>query len=136
MKNVVRAPLALTAATLAVAAFTLPAHASDSADSPVRSVAVGCYESAGKFASYPGSGSSNAYYPARGTYRSVRGYCNDINVKLESTRKVRVCTVNKCHPWVTASKNTWTVVFKNSVWGAGYYLQFKGTAVAYGWLAD
>jgi hypothetical protein len=66
----------------------------------------------------------------------VLGYCNDINVKLNSTRSVRVCTRNKCHDWYSAPTNQWTVVFRNSVVGADYYLQFAGQSSVGFYLAD
>ncbi|MER7576973.1 hypothetical protein [Streptomyces sp. NPDC126514] len=124
-------------AALAVAAAcaALPTQAQASTN-PASSTAASCYGSASYFDAYPGTSGTNAYWPSRGNYTSVLGYCNDINVKLNSTRDVRVCTRNKCHAWYNAPANQWTVVFRNSVVGADYYLQFKGQSSVGFWLAD
>lgn len=109
-----------------------PASASDAP-----AAAQSCYGSAYSYQGYPAGGSLiYAYYPAWGTWDSVDGNCNDINIKTNYTRDVRVCTHNKCHNWVTATKGNWTVIFPNSTPGAEYYLQFKGVNASSGYLAS
>lgn len=123
------------AVAIAAAGAAIPAQA-QAATNPAGSAAVGCYASGVSLTAFPGTAGTNAYWPSRGLYTEVQGYCNDINVKVANTRDVRVCTRNKCHGWVAASAGRWTVVFKNSVVGADYYLQFNGASSVNFVLAD
>jgi hypothetical protein len=126
----------ISTAMVAAAALAAVAVPAQTATAATVAPAVGCYESAGKFGAEAGQNGDNAHFPNYGDWMRVLGHCNDINVKLETTRSTRVCTRNKCHPWVTATKNTWAVVFKNSVPGAEYYLQFGGSPTVVGLIAD
>lgn len=123
------------AAAIAAVCAVVPAQA-QAATNSASSATLGCYESGISLTAFPGTSGTNAYWPSRGIYTSVQGYCNDINVKVASTRDVRVCTRNKCHGWVTAKAGKWAVVFKNTTVGADYYLQFKGTPSVNFVLAD
>ncbi|MBE8518780.1 hypothetical protein ILP97_14875 [Amycolatopsis sp. H6(2020)] len=120
---------------IAAAGAAVPAQA-QAATNSTSSATVGCYASGVSLKAFPGTSGTNAYWPSRGLYTEVQGYCNDINVKVAATRDVRVCTRNKCHGWVTAKAGSWTVVFKNSTVGADYYLQFKGASTVNFVLAD
>ncbi|MEE1738779.1 hypothetical protein [Streptomyces sp. BE147] len=125
----------MVSAAAALTALTIPAQAADTVGNGTE--AVSCYGSAGSYSAEAGSGpGDNAHWPNRGRWASVAGYCNDINIKTNSTRSVRVCTHNKCHGWVKATKGVWTVIFKNSTPGAEYYLQFDGVSTNSGWIAD
>lgn len=80
----------VTAATAAPASHVSPARA--------------CTVDAPRFTSYPGTGSSDpAYWPARGTYATTTSRCDDINLKLDSTRSVRTCFTSgsgwTCNAW-------------------------------------
>ncbi|MCX4967422.1 hypothetical protein OHA98_22190 [Streptomyces sp. NBC_00654] len=122
-------------AAVVLTALTIPAQAADTAGSGTE--AVSCYGSARSYSAEAGSGpGDNAHWPNRGHWTSVLGNCNDINIKTNSTRSVRVCTHNKCHGWVKATKGVWTVIFTNSTPDAEYYLQFDGVSTNSGWIAD
>jgi len=124
----------MAAAAMLLGAAVVPAHASAA---PVGAPSVqSCYDTAGKFGSFEGGPGENSFFPGRGDWLRVEGHCADINVKLEDTRNVRVCTRNKCHDWVKASANQWAVAFKNSVPAAEYYLQFQGRSSVIGYIAD
>ncbi|MFJ3224608.1 hypothetical protein ACIPJS_14820 [Streptomyces sp. NPDC086783] len=129
----VAAALAGTAAVLV--ATVVPSQASE-ASATAAGGALSCYGSAYGYWAEPGANGGYAHYPNYGQWDVVDGNCNDINIKTDSTRTVRVCTVNRCHDWKTAPKATWTVIFKNSVPGASYYLQFQGSSSNTGLLAS
>lgn len=135
MTRIARFATTLAGTAAVLAAVGVPGYAADSPASTTTAKTT-CYGSAYTYQGYPAGAGTYAYYPARGTWDFVSGYCNDINIKTNYTRTVRVCTHNKCHGWVKAPKGQWTVIFKNSTPLAEYYLQFKGANASSGVLAS
>ncbi|MFF2011033.1 hypothetical protein ACFVWY_18445 [Streptomyces sp. NPDC058195] len=125
---------ALAGAAAVCTVLTAPAQAAQApgAGAQVKS----CYGSAFAYTAQAGDATHPAHYPTYGNWTTVAGYCNDINIKTNATRQVQVCTHNKCHGWITASKGVWTVIFSGSTPGAEYYVNFKGAATNSGLIAD
>lgn len=124
----------VAAVVMAAAASIGPLAATASAQvMPVRS----CYGDAVSYTSYPGSGSSNSYWPERGIYALTSGSCNDINVKTTATRDVKICfrRTGACNGWTRAAAGQWTVVATSVLPNTDFYVQFKGTSVSRGQLA-
>ncbi|MEU1039855.1 hypothetical protein ACFYP4_22445 [Streptomyces sp. NPDC005551] len=124
----------LTGTAAVLAAAVAPVQASGAP--ATAGGALSCYGSAYSYWAEPGANGDYAHYPNYGNWDVVDGNCNDLNIKTDATRTVRVCTVNKCHSWITATKGTWTVIFKDTRPGASYYLQFQGWSSNTGLLAS
>ncbi|MFH8791795.1 hypothetical protein [Streptomyces sp. NPDC017941] len=136
MSNTRRTAAVLVATAAALGSLAAPSHAASDAPASDRGPRA-CYDHASPYQGYPGTGPDDpAYWPARGVYSTVLGYCDDINIKTNYTRDVRVCRPGVCHGWQRAVKGQWTVIFKNTTPGAKYYLQFKGVNASSGWIAD
>ncbi|MFJ6463976.1 hypothetical protein ACIQM0_23585 [Streptomyces sp. NPDC091387] len=127
-----RVAATLISAAAVLTALTVPAQAAGTHSS---GAAVSCYGSARSYSAEAGNG-DNAHWPKRGQWTKVKGNCDDINIKTNSRRSVRVCTHSKCHGWVDAKAGVWTVIFKNSTKNAEYYLQFNGASTNSGTIAD
>lgn len=125
------AALAGTAAVLGAA--VAPVQASEA---PSATGALACYDHSSGYTAQAGANGDYAHYPNYGQWTTVSGYCSDINIKTNASRTVRVCTVNKCHGWVSAPKGVWKVIFEGSRPGAKYYVQFQGSSSNTGVLAD
>lgn len=98
-----------------------------------------CTAGAPQFTSYAGTGSNDpAYWPARGTYATTTTRCVDINVKLNSTRRVQTCFKKgkgwSCNGFRTLTGGRWGLAAKNVLDGTKFFLQFEGTARASGQL--
>lgn len=92
-----RIATALAGAAAAFAALVVPTPAS----AAPAAAAASCYGSAWAYSGEAGNG-DNAHWPRRGLWADVRGDCNDINLRPDWTRTVRVCTPNRCHAWKVA----------------------------------
>lgn len=112
------------------AATAGPAAASDTPIGAARA----CTVDAPRFTSSPGTSSSDpAFWPARGTYATTTSRCLDINLKLDSTRKVRTCfRTTGCNSWRWLSGGSWGLAADNVYDGTQFYLQFEGTSRATG----
>lgn len=131
------APFALTAVLLGggVAAATAgPASASEQAPT----TAQACRDTARNYTGTPGSGSSNAHWPATGSYARTTSNCVDINVKIsDATRRVRTCfrASGSCNAWKTATTGRWVLAATNVVNATDFYIQFEGTRRSTGQIA-
>jgi len=132
MRKITRHAATLASATLLLAAGIAPAYASEAAASE-RS-ASSCYSNAFTYASASGT-TGESTYPEY-NYLQVRGWCNDINIKTNYSRYVRVCGTTWCGDWYPAYAGQWTVIHHNSVTGAYYYVVFRGDNTSTGMIAD
>ncbi|MFE1147146.1 hypothetical protein ACFW42_08445 [Streptomyces albidoflavus] len=96
------AALAGTAAVLGAA--VAPVQASGASGTLGTTGAQACYDQAFGYTAQAGANGDYAHYPNYNQWTYVAGFCNDINIKTNASRTVRVCTVNKCHGWVSAPK--------------------------------
>ncbi|MFJ4343305.1 hypothetical protein [Streptomyces sp. NPDC088915] len=135
MINLGRNASALVGAALLLTAGIMPSEAATVGVAK----APGCYTAPTNvsFWSYEGTSSTDhSYWPNRGAYTRVSGACNDINVKLDEGRWVKVCGRTWCGSWTWAPVGRWTVVHYNTTYNAEYYLQFKGIDSLTGKIAD
>ncbi|MFF7651627.1 hypothetical protein ACFZCY_19230 [Streptomyces sp. NPDC007983] len=118
-------PLAL--ATLLVGGGTAAATTASAATQGSQ-VIQSCYGNAENYTA-TGNGVDAAYWPGTG-FKYTTGNCADINVKVNYSRKVRVCwKYIECDSWVQAYKGQWKVVNKEHADvpdGWGFYLEFSG----------
>ncbi|MFE5325567.1 hypothetical protein ACFRCG_04025 [Embleya sp. NPDC056575] len=100
-------------------------------------VRTACLDTAFLYEATPGSGSSNAHWPATGYYAYTTSDCNDINIKSNTTRSIRTCfkATGSCNAWRTAPAGQWALAATNVNDGSGFYIQFKGTAGGRGYIA-
>ena len=129
----------MTAVLLAGGAATATAGPAGAAEPQTKAgvKAGSCYGSAKKYTGTPGKGKSNAHWPGTGKYAYASKKCNDINLKVDANRQVKVCfkKTGKCNGWKPAKKGKWMVAASNVRDGAGFYIQFKGTPRSTGWIA-
>ncbi|MFJ5845529.1 hypothetical protein [Streptomyces sp. NPDC092903] len=102
-----------------------------------RTIQAACLNTAKTFTSTPGSGSSNAHWPATGTYEYTTSNCADINLKLTQTRRVRTCfkATGACNGFRTLTAGAWGLAATDVKDNSGFYIQFEGTAQAKGQIA-
>ncbi|MEV8569363.1 hypothetical protein AB0436_27905 [Streptomyces sp. NPDC051322] len=133
------APFTMTAVLLAGGAAAVTAGSAGAAEpkTDATAQAVSCLGTAKYYTSAPGHGSSNAHWPGTGIWAYTTSNCQDINVKVKSTRSVRTCfkATGKCNGWKTAKAGKWMLAATNVKDRSGFYIQFKGTARSYGWIA-
>lgn len=89
--------------------------------------AQSCYGGAQNYTAVAGRDSTSAYWP-KDSFRRVSGRCGDINVKVNSDRKVVVCWKGHSCPtdWVQGKRGRWVVV--DHINGRkDFYLKFRGT---------
>ncbi|MFH8223722.1 hypothetical protein ACH4C2_30650 [Streptomyces sp. NPDC018057] len=130
--------VSLAASALLLGSMALAGPAVAAADSPA-GTARACTAGAPQFTSYAGTGSNDpAYWPARGTYATTTTRRVDINVKLNSTRRVQTCFKKgkgwSCNGFRTLTGGRWGLAAKNVLDGTKFFLQFEGTARASGQL--
>ncbi|MET8611196.1 hypothetical protein AB0N77_05820 [Streptomyces misionensis] len=130
------APVAF-AAVLVAGGTMLAAGQAGAAPKAGPAVKATCYGGAKYYTSTAGGGSSNAHWPATGTWAYTTSNCNDINVKSDVSLSVKVCfkKTGACNGWTSAKAGVWTVVAKDVLHGSGFYLQFNRTSSSKGWIA-
>lgn len=136
MRKLKIASLAASALLLGSGITAATAGPAAASNTPV-SAARACTVDAPRFTSSPGTGSSDpAFWPARGTYATTTTRCNDINLKLDSTRSVQTCFKRgsgwSCNGFRTLRGGRWGLAATDVRDGTKFFLQFAGTSRATG----
>ncbi|MEU6633290.1 hypothetical protein ABZ905_34110 [Streptomyces parvus] len=126
-------------AVLAAFAFLAPT-ASATAEEPASrkaSVAASCY---GGAISYSKPSNQGLLYEAPGKWFVTSSNCNDINVKPNTNRYMKVCfgsLASDCQAsWTLAKAGQWNVIASDVLTGTRYFIWFRSNAASSGAVAD
>ncbi|MER6531556.1 hypothetical protein [Streptomyces sp. NPDC001508] len=131
------APFTMIAVLLAGGTAAATVGSASAAEPKTNAIKAACLDTATRYTGTPGSGSSNAHWPATGTYAYTTNKCLDINLKVDATRKIRACfkATGSCNGWKTARAGQWALAATDVKDGSGFYIQFQGTARSTGLIA-
>lgn len=129
--RVVAAAAAAALCTSALVSGASPAGATAEGEQ----TAMACYDTA----SYFSKPSGHYTYPTDGVRLRTTSACNDINIKLDTGRYVKVCFYNAngyCSTSKWAPGGTWTAIATNVRDNAEYYFVFDISFAQSGYIAD
>ncbi|MEG3627512.1 hypothetical protein [Streptomyces poriticola] len=124
--------LSTSAALLAATAATATAQPQAPDGAPV-AVAAACYDTGRAYIKH----TEYYTYPLNQTPLTTTGYCNDINLRPNTNRYVRVCfTGHGCQSGYTLARaGTWNTIATDVISGSRYYFQFRSAAKSTGYYA-